>query len=101
MLHGRFTRASAQTWYRAALGAWYVEHHAKQVRLGEHPDGAPPPKKTEGSWNPPPVTLDPFYELMAADPANLPKAGQILVAQVCDLFLSHAERHNERATYVW
>jgi len=38
---------------------------------------------------------------MSSDPANLPKADQILVAQVADLFLSHAEKNNERATYVW
>jgi len=24
-------------WYRASKSAWYVEHHFKQVRLGEHP----------------------------------------------------------------
>lgn len=101
VLHGGLLMRQPKPWYRAALGAWYVEHHAKQVRLGEHPDGASPPKKTKGSWNPPPVILDAFYKLMATDPANLPKAGQILVAQVCDLFLSHAEKHNERATYVW
>lgn len=88
-------------WFRGALNAWYVEHNGKQVRLGEHPDGAPSPKKTKGAWNPPPAILDAFYKLMASDPSNLPKPSEILTAQVCDLFLSHSERHNERATYAW
>jgi len=38
---------------------------------------------------------------MASDPANLPKPDVILTAQVCDLFLSHSERHNEQATFAW
>ena len=88
-------------WFRAALDAWYVEHNGKQVRLGEHPDGAPPPKKTKGSWNPRPAILDAFYKLMASNPANLPKPALILTAEVCDLFLSHSEKHNEKATYLW
>ena len=31
-------------WFRVAKSAWYVEHRFKQVRLGDHPEGAPPPK---------------------------------------------------------
>jgi hypothetical protein len=54
-------------WFRSSLSAWYVEHHGKQVRLGDHPDGAPAPKKTKGSWNPPPAILDAFYKVMASD----------------------------------
>jgi integrase len=88
-------------WFRSSLSAWYVEHHGKQVRLGEHPDGAPAPKKSKTGWNPPPAILEAFYKLMASDPANLPKPDVILTAQVCDLFLDHSERHNERATYLW
>lgn len=88
-------------WYRAALGAWYVEHLGKQVRLGGHPDGAPPPKKSKAGWNAPPPILDAFYKLMAADPARLPRPDAILAAQVCDLFLDHSERHNDPATYKW
>ena len=40
-------------WYRASKSAWYVEHNFKQHRLGEHPDGAPPPKKSKSGWNAP------------------------------------------------
>ena len=51
-------------WFRAALNAWYVEHNGKQVRLGDHPEGAQQPKKTKGSWNPLYVILNAFYKLM-------------------------------------
>ena len=61
-------------WFRASKSAWYVELHAKKIRLGSHPDGAPPPKKTASGWNPPPAILDAFYKLMSSDPANLPTA---------------------------
>ena len=90
-----------QPWFRTSKNAWYVQHDGQKVRLGEHPDGAAPPKKTKGSWNAPPAIRDAFYKLMASDPANLPKADLILTAQVADLFLSHSEKHNERATYLW
>jgi integrase len=88
-------------WFRSSLNAWYVEHHGKQVRLGEHPEGAPPPKKVKSGWNVPQPILDAFYKLMAADPANLPKSAVILTAQVCDLFLAYSEKHNQRSTYLW
>lgn len=88
-------------WFRTSKSAWYVQYRGKKVLLGGHPDGAPPPKQTNGTWNAPAVIRDAFYKLMATDPANLPKAGQIVVAQVCDLFLAHSEKHNEKATYVW
>jgi len=91
----------SKPWFRAAPSAWYVELRGKQVRLGEHPDGAPAPKKTKGSWNPPASILEAFYKLMAADPASLPDPDRVLTAQVCDLFLGHAERHNQRPTYLW
>ena len=45
-------------------------------------------KKSKAGWTPPPQILDAFYELMATDPANLPKAEDILTSQVCDLFLT-------------
>lgn len=86
-------------WFRASKSAWYVEHHGKQVRLGPHPDGAPPPKKSESGWNAPKAILDAFYKLMAADPVNLPRPEKILAAVVCDLFLDHSERHHSPDTF--
>ncbi len=88
-------------WFRTSKNAWYVQHDRKQVRLGEHPDGHPTPKKSKAGWNAPPPILDAFYRLMASDSANLPKPDAILTAQVADLFLAHSEKHNERATFVW
>lgn len=38
---------------------------------------------------------------MASDPTSLPKAARIVVAQVCELFLAYAERHNELTTFEW
>lgn len=86
-------------WFRASKSAWYVEHRSKQIRLGEHPDGAPPPKKTKSGWNAPQAILDAFYKLMATDPANLPKPEKITVETVCDLFLDHSEQHHSPDTF--
>ena len=42
-----------------------------------------------------------FYRIMAADPSELPPAAALHVANVCDLFLSHAEKHNQPRTFAW
>lgn len=86
-------------WFRASKSAWFVEIRDKQVRLGSHPDGAPPPRKAASGWNPPPPILDAFYRLMAADPANLPKADALAVRVLCDLFLDYSQRHHQPGTY--
>ncbi|HEX3151476.1 MAG TPA: site-specific integrase [Gemmataceae bacterium] len=86
-------------WYRASKSAWYVEHNLKQVRLDEHPEGAPPPKKSKSGWNAPQPILDAFYKLMATNPANLPKPDRITVALICDLFLDHSQKHHAPDTY--
>jgi integrase/recombinase XerD len=79
-------------WFRSSKNAWYVEHRGKQCRLGDHPNGSPPPKKTKAGWNAPQPILDAFYKLMATDLVTLPKPADILTVQVCDLFLAHAGR---------
>src|SRR5581483_8171229 len=86
-------------WFRTSKQAWYVEQRCKKVRLGAHPEGAPPPKKTKSGWNAPPEIMDAFYKLMATDPANLPKADKIAVALICDLFLQHSEKHHSADTF--
>jgi hypothetical protein len=88
-------------WFRASKSAWYVQHQGQQVRLGEHPEATHPSKKSKAGWNAPPPILDAFYKLMASDPADLSEPDVILTAQVLDLFLSHSEWHNGRATYLW
>ncbi len=87
-------------WFRKSKNAWYVEHQLKQVRLGEHPEELPPPKKTKTGWNPPPAILDAFYKLMATDPANLPRPEKIPVAVLCDVFLQHSEKHHGHDTFI-
>ena len=86
-------------WFRTSKSAWFVEHHGQQIRLGDHPDDAPKPKKSKAGWNPPPPILDAFYKLMASDPVNLPKPDKILTAVLCDLFLQHSEKHHAPDTY--
>ena len=40
-------------WFREQVGAWYIKLNGKQIPLGKHPDGLPPPKKEKGEWHPP------------------------------------------------
>lgn len=86
-------------WYRASKSAWYVEYNLKQHRLGEHPEGYPPPKKTKSGWNAPPPILDAFYKLMATDPSRLPKPDQIAATIVCDWFLDYSQKHHSTDCY--
>lgn len=86
-------------WYRASKQKWYVEIGGKQQPLGKHPEGAPPPKKGKNGWNVPPEIMAAFHKLMATDPTHLPKADEIKVCQVCDLFLDYSERHHQPDTY--
>lgn len=87
-------------WFRTSKNAWYVQLNGLKVHLGDHPEHAPPPKKTKGAWNVPALVMDVYYRIMASDPAHLPKADRLLTLQICDLFLSHAERHTTRDTYL-
>lgn len=87
-------------WYRVSKNAWFVEHQGKQIRLGIHPQDAPPPKRSKTGWNAPPLIMDAYYKVMATD-GCLPEQEHILTAQICDLFLEHAHRHNSNETYEW
>lgn len=87
-------------WYRKSKNKWYVEIRGKQEPLGKHPEGAPEPRKGKnGAWNVPPEIMTAYHRLMAADPANLPKASDIKVCQVCDLFLDYSEMHHQPDTF--
>lgn len=88
-------------WYRASKNKWYVVVGGKKVPLGPHPEGAPPPKKGKGGWSPPPEIMTAFHRLMAQDPASLPKAEDVKVCQVLDLFLAWSEKHHKPDTYGW
>lgn len=42
-----------------------------------------------------------FHKLMAQDPTQAPEPTALKVCHVCDLFLSHAEKHTEAKTFAW
>ncbi len=89
-------------WYRAATNSWYVEIGGQQQLLGKHPSHLPPPRKRKRGDPPPmpPTEIEQAYHrLMAANPANLPKASDLRVAVVCDLFLDFSEKHHTPDTY--
>jgi hypothetical protein len=89
-------------WYWAAKNAWFVEIGDTRHRLGQHPEDMPPPKKRKRGDPPPkpPKEIEQaFYRLMAADPTNPPKAADLEVCQVCDLFLDYSEKHHAAETY--
>jgi integrase len=89
-------------WYRAATNSWYVEIAGQQQLLGKHPSHLPPPRKRKRG-DPPPMPPgeieQAYHRLMAADPANLPKASDLRVAVVCDLFLDFSQKHHTEDTY--
>ena len=86
-------------WYRAQTNTWYVEVRGSQVPLGKHPENLPRPKKGKSGWNPPEAILLAFHRLMAADPANVPRADDLKVCVVCDLFLDWSEKHHKPDTF--
>ena len=95
-------------WYWAAKNAWFVEVGDRRHQLGKHPEGGSPPrtrKRGDPPPKPPKEIEQAYHRLMAADPANLPKASELKVCQVCDLFLDiylkpskhrHLGRHRPR-----
>ncbi len=89
-------------WYRAATNSWYVEIGGQQQLLGKHPSHLPPPRKRKRGDPPPmpPAEIEQAYHrLLANDPANLPKASNLRVAVVCDLFLDFSQKHHTEDTY--
>ncbi len=86
-------------WFRAAKNAWYVEVNQQKVRLGAHPEGAPPPKKSKAGWNVPNSILEAFYRLMAEDPASQPKPALMQAAALCDQFLDFSQKNHSQRTY--
>jgi hypothetical protein len=85
--------------FRTFDGCWYAQTRVgkkrKQVKLLD-PLGEPirGREREEDAYRA-------FHRLMAQDPANVPEASRLAVAHVCDLFLSHAEKHNDPKTFTW
>jgi integrase len=88
-------------WYRTDRNAWYVEVRGKQEPLGKHPEASPTPRKGKKGWNAPPEITAAFYRLMASGGGKLPEPASLQVASVCDLFLTHSEKHNDGQTFRW
>lgn len=89
-------------WYRAATNSWYVEVGGEQHLLGKHPSHLPPPRKRkrgDSAPKPPNEIEQACHRLMAADPANIPKAADLRGAVVCDLFLEFSKNHHTEDTY--
>lgn len=70
----------------------YVEINGKHEPLGKHPEDAPQPIKGKNGWDTPPSITAAFHKLMATDPAAIPEAKDILVAQLCDMFLEFSSK---------
>jgi integrase len=89
-LDWRLSVKTPRPWYRSQTDTWYVCKSGKQIPLSKGKDN-----KAEA--------LRAFYRLMAREEnaARLPPPSSFLVAEICDLFLSWSEKHNERATFEW
>lgn len=78
--------------FRAFDGWWYAQIRAggrrRQVKLVKGKENE------EQAWKA-------FHRLLASDPSTLPAPTALKVAHVCDLFLTHSERHHDPATFGW
>ena len=86
-------------WWYTEKNAWYVTIYGNRKRLGDHPAGAPKPKKSErtGQWNVPPSINDAFRRLYGKD---RPLDGDA-VASIFDDFLEWTQRERAGRTYEW
>jgi integrase len=91
-----------QPFYKPSRRTWYVEIDRKQHNLGQHPHGAPPPKKNrKGLWKPPQEILAAFCKLMAEPPASRPVLRPGGVVETVDKFLAWCQDHRKAETYEW
>ena len=93
----------ATPWFRSERNAWYVCIDGQQHLLGEHPEGAPPPRKVKGKWNAPQPIMQAFHELMARPSAPVvpqtAKGTELTVAELYDRFLDWCQQHRAPRTY--
>src|SRR5438270_811543 len=55
----------SSVWFREQDQCWYTTINRRQHLVGEHPKGAPPPRKRKSGWNLPPQIEQAFHDLMA------------------------------------
>jgi integrase len=96
---------TASPWFWEERQGWYVTKDGQRHLLGEHPQGAPPPRKIKKRWNAPPAIVQAFHELMAKPPNAVPQpppapAGGLTVGEVFDKFLDWCEKHRAPRTFV-
>ena len=85
--------------FREFDGCWYVQSNVgskrKQFKLRD--DNGDPIRGRENAQ----MAVKAFHKFMANDPAHLPEPTALKVCDVCDQFLSHAEKHNNAKTFAW
>ena len=97
---------TANPWFWEARNAWYVIKGRRRQFLGDHPAGAPAPRKKKGKWVVPPLIRDRFHELMSARPAPSAPAPPTVpdglsVAEVFDRFLDWCQEHRSARSFEW
>lgn len=78
-----------QPFFRRFNDAWYVQIGQKQIKLCAGPKN----QQTRAE------AYRKFAELIAGDVARLEDPSKLTVAQVCDVFLDHVQKHAEATTY--
>src|SRR5947209_11247926 len=84
-------------WYREERNEWCVTVHGEHHRLGEHPKGAPAPKKLKTGWNAPPSIMDAFHKLMGGERPQ--PAGGDAVVTVLDDYITWARENRAEKTW--
>jgi integrase len=93
-----------QPYFKPSRNTWYVELNRKQVSLGSHPQGLPPPQKKDGQWDPPPQIREAFYRVMAdrqGKPATERQVVTVAAVAVIDRFLDWCQHNRAPETYAW
>lgn len=94
---------TASRWFWQERKGWYVNKDGQRHFLGEHPDGASPPRKHKGKWNTPQPIMLKFHELMAAPPEQpapkLPPSSGPTVPEILDKYLDWCQKHRAGRTY--
>lgn len=77
-------------WYRSQTDTWYICRNGRQVPLCKGKDNKAEAQRV-------------YFRLMAQEEnaPKLPPPSAFSVAEICDLFLSWSERHNEPSTFAW
>ena len=95
----------ASPWFWEERQGWYVNKDGQRHFLGEHPEGAPLPRKHKGKWNVPQTIVQAFHAIMAATadqsvPKTSPGDGPVVV-EILDKYLDWCQKHRAGRTYEW